>query len=214
MIIAPSILSMDFSKMNQQIMEIEASKATWLHFDVMDGHFVKNLTFGPDLLKGIRKLSSLYMDVHIMVEDPAYFATIFMDAGADGVTFHAEACHSDQEIRQIIRLIKSRGKKAGLSIRPTTSAETILPFLDELDLVLIMSVNPGFGGQAFMFEAIDRIRLIRQAIDQHHYSVLIEVDGGINEETSKLVKEAGTDVVVAGSYVFKNQIMDAIERLC
>lgn len=214
MIIAPSILSMDFSKMNQQIEEIEATKAKWLHFDVMDGHFVKNLTFGPDLLKGIRKLSSLYMDVHIMVEDPEYYAGVFMDAGADGITFHAEACKSEEEIRKIIRLIKSRGKKAGLSIRPTTSTEVILPFLDELDLVLIMSVNPGFGGQAFIPEAATRIRGIKQAIDQHGYSVLIEVDGGINEETAKIAKEAGVDVIVAGSYVFKNHISEAVERLC
>ncbi|MHC1734275.1 MAG: ribulose-phosphate 3-epimerase [Erysipelotrichaceae bacterium] len=213
MIIAPSILSMDFSSMENQLNQVKEGGAAWLHFDVMDGHFVRNLTFGPDLLKGVRKLSDLVMDVHIMVEDPAYFAPVFMDAGADGITFHIEACKDLDEVRSILSLIRSKNKRAGISLRPQTPIESLYPILDECDMVLIMSVNPGFGGQAFIEDSLKRISELRQEIQRRGLSVLIEVDGGINKTTGKACQDAGADVLVAGSYVFKNDIPEAIGSL-
>lgn len=213
MIISPSILSMDFSDMNGQLAQVEDSGAQWLHFDVMDGHFVRNLTFGPDLLKGVRKRSSLVMDVHIMVEDPAYFSEVFLNAGADGITFHIEACESATQCHEILDSIIKRGKRAGLSLRPQTPIEDLYPYLDKCGLILVMGVNPGFGGQAFIPETVDRIAQLRSEIDRRNLETLIEVDGGINAETGKLCKEAGADVLVAGSYVFKNDIRAAVKSL-
>lgn len=213
MIISPSILSMDFSDMNGQLAQVEDSGAQWLHFDVMDGHFVRNLTFGPDLLKGVRKRSSLVMDVHIMVEDPAYFSEVFLNAGADGITFHIEACESAAQCHEILDSINQRGKRAGLSLRPQTPIEDLYPYLDKCGLILVMGVNPGFGGQAFIPETVDRITKLRAEIDRRNLETLIEVDGGINAETGKLCKEAGADVLVAGSYVFKNDIRTAVKSL-
>ncbi len=213
MIISPSILSMDFSDMNGQLAQVEDSGAQWLHFDVMDGHFVRNLTFGPDLLKGVRKRSSLVMDVHIMVEDPAYFSEVFLNAGADGITFHIEACESATQCHEILDSINKRGKRAGLSLRPQTPIEDLYPYLDKCGLILMMGVNPGFGGQAFIPETVDRIAKLRSEIDRRNLETLIEVDGGINAETGKLCKEAGADVLVAGSYVFKNDIRTAVKSL-
>jgi len=213
MIISPSILSMDFSDMNGQLAQVEDSGAQWLHFDVMDGHFVRNLTFGPDLLKGVRKRSSLVMDVHIMVEDPAYFSEVFLNAGADGITFHIEACESTTQCHEILDSINKRGKRAGLSLRPQTPIEDLYPFLDKCGLILMMGVNPGFGGQAFIPETVDRIAKLRAEIDRRNLETLIEVDGGINAETGKLCKDAGADVLVAGSYVFKNDIREAVKSL-
>jgi ribulose-phosphate 3-epimerase len=213
MIIAPSILSMDFSMMKQQLDEVKSSQATWLHFDVMDGHFVRNLTFGPDLLKGICKLSDLYMDVHLMVDDPFHFSEVFLDAGADGITFHIEACKDNSEARNLLRKIKSLHKTAGISLRPQTAIEDLFDLLDDCDLVLVMSVNPGFGGQAFLPETIQRIASLRAEIDRRGLSTLIEVDGGINATTATNCREAGADVLVAGSYIFKNDIKKAVESL-
>lgn len=213
MIISPSILSMDFSDMNGQLAQVEDSGAQWLHFDVMDGHFVRNLTFGPDLLKGVRKRSSLVMDVHIMVEDPAYFSEVFLNAGADGITFHIEACESAAQCHEILDSINKRGKRAGLSLRPQTPIEDLYPYLDKCGLILVMGVNPGFGGQAFIPETVGRIAKLRAEIDRRNLETLIEVDGGINTETGKLCKEAGADVLVAGSYVFKNDIRTAVKSL-
>lgn len=213
MIIAPSILSMDFSDMKNQLEEVHTSGATWLHFDVMDGHFVRNLTFGPDLLKGICKLSDLVMDVHLMVDDPLTFSEVFLNAGADGITFHIEACTDKNEARDLLRSIRARKKTAGLSLRPQTPIEELFDLLDDCNLVLIMSVNPGFGGQAFLPETLDRIRTLRHEIDRRGLKTLIEVDGGINEITGKQCRDAGADVLVAGSYIFKNDIHQAVKSL-
>lgn len=202
MIIAPSLLSMDFTQTLKQLNEIKESQATWLHFDVMDGHFVPNLSFGPDICKQVRKHSDLFMDVHIMVSDPNYFSDVFIEAGADLITFHLEACQSEEEVLSIIKKIHDKGIKVGLTIKPATDVKDLLPFMDKIDLVLIMSVNPGYGGQSFIPSALDKIAFLRQYIDENKLSCLIEVDGGINAETAQWVLDAGVDVLVAGSYIF------------
>lgn len=213
MIVAPSILSMDFTQTLKQLQEVESSKAKWLHVDIMDGHFVPNLSFGPDITKQIRKHSKLFMDVHIMVEDAEHYSDVFVEAGANLLTFHLEACKDEESVHRIISKIHHQGCKVGLSIRPQTPVEAVFPYLNVIDLVLIMSVNPGYGGQSFMEESVDRIQRLRKEIDTHQHSVLIEVDGGINAETGLKVAQAGADVLVAGSYVFKNDIVRAVESL-
>ena len=213
MIIAPSLLSMDFTQTLKQLNEIKESQATWLHFDVMDGHFVPNLSFGPDICKQVRKHSDLFMDVHIMVSDPNYFSDVFIEAGADLITFHLEACQSEEEVLSIIKKIHDKGIKVGLTIKPATDVKDLLPFMDKIDLVLIMSVNPGYGGQSFIPSTLDKIAFLRQYIDENKLSCLIEVDGGINAETAQWVLDAGVDVLVAGSYIFKNDIKETINTL-
>ena len=213
MIIAPSLLSMDFTQTLNQLKDIKESQATWLHFDVMDGHFVPNLSFGPDICKQIRNKSDLFMDVHIMVSDPHYFSNVFIEAGADLITFHLEACQSEQDVLDVIQKIRDKGVKVGLSIKPDTDVKSLLPFISKIDLILIMSVHPGYGGQSFIPSAIDKISFLRKYIDENTLSCLIEVDGGINAETAKLVLDAGVDVLVAGSYIFKNNIKETINTL-
>ncbi len=213
MIIAPSLLSMDFTQTLNQLKDIKESQATWLHFDVMDGHFVPNLSFGPDICKQIRNHSDLFMDVHIMVSDPNYFSNVFIEAGADLITFHLEACQSEQEVLDIIQKIHDKGIKVGLSIKPDTDVKSLVPYISKIDLILIMSVNPGYGGQSFMPNSLDKISFLRNYIDENKLSCLIEVDGGINAETAKLVLDAGVDVLVAGSYIFKHNIKETINTL-
>ena len=204
---------MDFTQTLKQLQEVESSKAKWLHVDIMDGHFVPNLSFGPDITKQIRRHSKLFMDVHIMVEDAEHYSDVFVEAGANLLTFHLEACKDAESVHRIISKIHHQGCKVGLSIRPQTPVEAVFPYLNVIDLVLIMSVNPGYGGQSFMEESVDRIQRLRKEIDTHQHSVLIEVDGGINAETGLKVAQAGADVLVAGSYVFKNDIVRAVESL-
>ena len=213
MIIAPSLLSMDFTQTLSQLKEIKESQATWLHFDVMDGHFVPNLSFGPDICAQIRKHSDLFIDVHIMVSDPHYFSDVFIRAGADLITFHLEACASEEEVLSVIQKIRDKGVKVGLSIKPDTDVKSLIPFISKIDLILIMSVNPGYGGQSFIPNALDKIAFLRYYINLNKLSCLIEVDGGINADTAKLVLDAGVDVLVAGSYIFKHNIKETINTI-
>lgn len=214
MIIAPSILSMDFSDTKKSILALEESCAKWMHFDVMDGHFVPNLTFGPDILKAMKKSSSLLMDVHVMISDPQKYAPVFAKAGADVYTFHFEALDSIAQAKELIEQIHALGCKAGISIKPNTPVEVLDSLVKEVDLVLVMSVEPGFGGQKFDPSALKKISTLRHWIDERNLNCLIEVDGGINEETGRLCKEAGADVLVAGSYVFGGDIKEKCASLC
>lgn len=210
MLIAPSVLSLDYSKFETQV-AILNEEVEWLHFDVMDGHFVPNISFGPDILKAFKKATDLYLDVHLMISDPLFYLESFYKAGASGITFHYEALNSDEECLKLIKEIKKLGLKAGMSIKPNTDVRVLDDFLDDLDVILIMSVEPGFGGQKFMDSAYDKISYLQKLKSNYHY--LIEVDGGVNDTNVQRLKEIGTDVIVAGSFVFKGDIKENLNRL-
>lgn len=213
-IISPSVLSMDYSKMKEQVEALNASKAEWMHFDVMDGHFVPNITFGPDILKGFRKMTDMVLDVHLMVSDPEKYAPIFVDAGADMVTFHVEALDNDlNRISNLLKVLHEKGVKAGVVIKPKTDVAFIEPILDQVDMVLVMTVEPGFGGQSFMKDMMSKVTWLKNKRDEKGYSYRIEVDGGINASTYHTAIEAGSDTLVAGSYVFKGDIVEQVASL-
>ena len=210
--IAPSILSSDFSKLGEVLQSLNNSGADMVHVDVMDGHFVPNITFGPPVIKKIRKYSSLPFDVHLMIAPVHKYIKDFADAGADIITIHPEAT---EDLPASIKLIKSLGKKAGVSLNPETPVDKVLPVLNSIDLVLIMSVNPGFGGQSFMSEVLPKVQHLRKVIDENKLSVEIEIDGGIDFVTGKLAKEAGVDILVSGTTLFKdeNNLKNNIDQL-
>jgi ribulose-phosphate 3-epimerase len=198
--VAPSIIAADFSIFQQEIKKVEQAGADLLHLDVMDGVFVPNLTFGPMIVKAIDAITDLELDAHLMIVKPEKYIGQFLEAGTDWLSFHREATeHTDQCIKNI----QDRGKYAGLAINPETSIAPIKKYLERVNYVLIMTVNPGFYGQKFMDQVLDKIELIRKFIDQHNYDCLIEVDGGVNSKTAGLVKQAGADVIVAGAGIFK-----------
>jgi ribulose-phosphate 3-epimerase len=197
--IAPSILSADFSRLGEDIQAVDRGGADYIHVDVMDGHFVPNITIGPLVVAALRKVTDKPLDVHLMIENPDLYIEAFANAGADIITVHQEAV---PHLHRTIQLIKSLGKKAGVSLNPATPVETLDVILDELDLVLVMSVNPGFGGQAFIPSALDKISALRQRITQHGLATEIEVDGGVKIDNIRQIVAAGADVLVAGSAVF------------
>ena len=198
--ISPSILSADFSRLGTEIQNLEKAKADLIHIDVMDGHFVPNITIGPEVISKLRKYTSLPFDVHLMISPVDKFIKNFADSGADIITIHPEATDN---LENSIKKIKTLKKKAGVSLNPETSIEKVLPVLKQIDLVLIMSVNPGFGGQKFIKETLKKVRILRKEIDTQKYNTQIEIDGGINFENAKMAKEAGVDILVSGTTIFK-----------
>ena len=199
--ISPSILSADLSKLGSEIQNLEKAKADLIHIDVMDGHFVPNITIGPEVINKLRKYTSLPFDVHLMISPVHNFIKNFADAGADIITIHPEATN---DLESSIKKIKSYNKKVGISLNPETSLDKLNNVLDKIDLVLIMSVNPGFGGQKFIENTLNKIRKLRLKIDQLKLKVEIEVDGGINFENSKSIIKAGADILVSGTTIFKS----------
>ena len=199
--ISPSILSADFSKLGVEISELEKAGADLIHVDVMDGHFVPNITIGPEVIKSLKKYTSLPFDVHLMISPVHKYIKNFAEAGADIITIHPE---STDNLIETINEIKKFGKKAGVSLNPKTTIEKVLPVLSLIDLVLIMSVNPGFGGQKFIKETLEKVKLLRKEIDQKKLAVEIEIDGGINFDNAKIAKKAGVDILVSGTTIFKN----------
>jgi len=199
--ISPSILSADFGKLGVEISELEKAGADLIHVDVMDGHFVPNITIGPEVIKDLRKHTSLPFDVHLMISPVHKHIKSFAEAGADIITIHPE---STDNLIETINEIKKFGKKVGISLNPKTTIEKVLPVLSLIDLVLIMSVNPGFGGQKFIKETLEKVKLLRKEIDQKKLAVEIEIDGGINFDNAKIAKKAGVDILVSGTTIFKN----------
>ncbi len=197
--ISPSILSCDYSKMGEEFKRMEECGADWLHIDVMDGHFVPNITLGAPIVKCMRKCSSLVFDVHLMISDPKKYIPDFVKAGADIITFHIE---SDSPTEETIDLIRSLGCKAALSVKPKTPVEVVFPYLEKLSMVLVMTVEPGFGGQSFMADMLDKVKVLRAECEKRGLDTDIQVDGGINEQNAGLAVLSGANVLVAGSAVF------------
>ena len=211
--ISPSILSADFSQLGTEIKKLEEGGADLIHVDVMDGHFVPNLTIGPPVIKNLRKYTKLPFDVHLMISPVHEYIENYANAGADIITIHPEATES---LKESISLIKKFGKKVGVSLNPKTEIKTLIDEIDNIDLVLVMSVNPGFGGQKFMPEVLDKIKELKKIRDKNQFHFDIEVDGGINFSNSKKVLEAGADILVSGTTVFKENdgdIRTNIEKL-
>lgn len=210
-IIAPSLLSADFARLAETIAKVEEAGADWLHLDIMDGHFVPNLTFGPPVVSAIRKVSALPLDVHLMVTNPAEMIEAFAAAGADWLTVHVE---TEPHLHRLVARIRELGVRPAVALNPSTPLGTLEEILGELDMVLVMSVNPGFGGQKFIPASIEKIRRLKNNICLTHRPILIQVDGGINPSTSRQVRQAGADVLVAGSAVFGSDDMkEAILQL-
>ena len=214
-ILAPSLLASDFSNLESEIKKIymNGKGCKYLHLDVMDGVFVKNISFGIPVIASIRKVCDIFFDAHLMIVNPIRYIREFALAGSDSITFHYEACDNSREISETIDLIKSYDKKCAISIKPDTPVDVLPPYLDKLDMVLVMSVEPGFGGQPFINKCMDKIRELNKIRSENNYNFIIEVDGGVNFENAKEIKDSGADIIVAGSSVFKSDnVRETIER--
>lgn len=209
-ILSPSILSADFCKLGEQIKEVEQAGAEYLHIDVMDGLFVPSISYGMPVIASIRKCSNIFFDVHLMIEKPERYVQEFAESGADLINFHLEAT---EQVPETIEKIRQLGKKVGITIKPNTPAEAVGPFLDKVDMVLVMTVEPGFGGQKLIPECLEKVKVIRKLVQERNLKTDIEVDGGINADNVKLALEAGANVIVAGSAVFKNDITANVKNL-
>ena len=208
--LCPSILSADFNRLGEQIKILEKEGVKILHIDVMDGDFVPSISFGMPVIKSIRKESKMFFDVHLMVTEPERYIRDFVECGADSITVHAEAC---EDLERTIELIRAAGVKVGVSIKPATPVNDISHLLDEVDMVLIMTVQPGFGGQKYLEECTEKIKELRGLIDEEGLDTQIQVDGGINAETLSTVMEAGANLIVAGSYAFRENLAESVQDI-
>ena len=210
MLVSPSLLAANFINLENELKRLNEANPDYLHLDVMDGNFVPNISFGPSIIKSIKPLTDILFDVHLMITNPDKYLNVFKDAGASILTYHYE---TNLDHNKMIDEIHNLNMEAGLSIKPATSVKEIVPYLEKLDLVLVMSVEPGFGGQKFMESSLEKIKFLKEYKESHNLNYIIEVDGGINKETASLVKEAGCDMVVAGTYLFKGDMSNLTKEL-